>query len=78
MFVCVQSAHAISSVLSHQDISIFLFLFLSDMMQVTFARLMLKWIHTSDAPLPIYPVVSSNSSSISVFLRDRHNQSALF
>lgn len=47
-------------------------------MQVTFARLMLKWIRTSDAPLPIHPVVRPNSSSISVFLRDHNNQSALF
>lgn len=78
MSVCVQTAHAIFSVLSHRDISIFLFLFLSDIMQVTFARLMLKWIRTSDAPLPIHPVVRPNSSSISVFLRDHNNQSALF
>jgi hypothetical protein len=54
------------------------FLFLLDIMQVTFLILMVKWSHTYDAPLPIHPVASTNGSSISVFLRDHNNQSALF
>ncbi len=54
------------------------FLFLLDIMQVTFSLLMVKWSHTYDAPLPIYPVAFTNGSSISVFLRDHNNQSILF
>lgn len=32
-----------------------------------FTILMVKWSHTYDAPLPIYPVASTNGSSISAF-----------
>jgi hypothetical protein len=38
----------------------FFFLFLFDIMQVTFTILTVKWSHTSDAPLPIYPVAFTN------------------
>jgi hypothetical protein len=54
------------------------FLFLFDIMQVTFLPLMVKWSHTYDAPLPIHPVAFTNGSSISFFLRDHDNQSVLF
>ena len=36
------------------------FLFSFDIMQVTFAILMVKYEHTSDAPLPIHPVALTN------------------
>ncbi len=54
------------------------FLFLFNIMQVTFPLLMVKLSHTYDAPLPIHPVALTNGSSISVFLRDHNNQSGLF